>query len=85
MPYGKMRVKPISKFGEWLNMQLMTHDMSADELGCGKLHCSHGVVYQHRSGKYRPTFTDVVAYCWAFDCLNTVEEVWALVDIPVDD
>lgn len=82
MAYGMLRAKPITKFGEWLNCQMESHDMGVVDVA-EKLHCSHATIIHHRTGKRHPTFSDVVAYCWMFDCIHCVEEIWGMIDILI--
>lgn len=83
MAYGTPRVKPSTEFGKWLDLRMRIHNVSALEVA-KKLHCVQSAVYHHRTGRQRPTFSDVVAYCWVFNCKDDPEKVWAMVDIPVE-
>ena len=84
MAYGAMRTKPATKFGAWLDDKMYKYDMSAPDIA-NKLHCSQGAIYHHRTGIQRPTFSDIVAYCWVFKCFENPEEIWKLVDIPNEE
>lgn len=84
MAYGTQRAKPTTKFGEWLDLRMRIHDMSALEVA-EKLHCCHSAVYHHRTGRQRPTFSDVVAYCWVFGCTDNPETVWKMVDVLIEE
>lgn len=84
MAYGKQRVKPTTKFGQWLDLRMRIHDMNALTIA-EKLHCSYSTIYYQRSGRQRPTFSDIVAYCWLFGCPDDPETVWQMVDILIEE
>lgn len=84
MTYGGMKVKPTTKFGEWLNTQMRMHDMSTLEVA-NKLHCNYSTICHHRVGRQLPTFSDVVAYCWAFGCTDDPETVWKMVKVLIEE
>lgn len=83
MAYGTQRKPPVTKFGEWLDLRMRIHGMSGLEIA-DKLHCSPSCIHHHRCGRQRPSFVDVVAYCWVFGCKDDPETVWKLADIPLD-
>lgn len=67
-----------TKFGEWLTSHLcdtgMTIQNVADRLHFG----SRQIVSMHLNGKAKPSFRDVVAYCWLFNSEDDPECVWNL-------
>lgn len=84
MAYSAMRMNPTTKFGEWLDIQMCEHNMGGREIA-DKLHYVYQTVYRHRLGIYRPTFTDVVAYCWLFGSNDDPETIWKMVDISIEE
>ena len=84
MARRKPRVKPTTEFGKWLDLRLRIHNKSVTEVA-NMLHCGHSIVCHHRSGRQRPTFSDVVAYCWVFGCKDDPEWVWKMGDIPSEE
>lgn len=82
MAYGTIRTKPTTEFGKWLDTRMQSCNMSALEIA-SKLHCGHSVIYHHRSGRGRPTFSDVIAYCWVFKCPDDPEVVWKMTDMLI--
>ena len=84
MAYGKIRTKPTTEFGRWLDARMQSCNLNGQELA-NVLHCGHAIVYRHRSGKAHPTFSDVVAYCWAFKCPDDPEVVWKMVDMLIEE
>ena len=67
-----------TKFGEWMAMYLCSTGMTiqnvADRLRFG----SRQIVSMHLNGTAKPTFRDVVAYCWVFHSKDDPEYVWSL-------
>lgn len=82
MAYGKLQNKPATKFGEWLDVRMCERDIGGLAVA-NALHCSEAIISKHRSGKRRPTFSDVVAYCWLFGYPDDPETVWKLCDILI--
>lgn len=70
-------------FGRWLDNMLFACNKSAREVA-EALRISANTVRYHRRGTLRPTFPDVVAYCWYFttQCVPNVghpHKVWEVV------
>ena len=84
MAYVGKRTKPTNKFCEWLNNQMCMNNMSAIAVA-KELHCSSSAVYHHRDGRQRPTFSDVIAYCWLFKCKEEPETIWKMIDISSEE
>lgn len=84
MAYGYRKAKPRTKFGEWLDQWMQMLNMSGLEVA-DKLHCTESIISYHRSGKKRPTFSDIVAYCWVFGCNEDPETIWKMVDILIKE
>ena len=84
MKYEAPKVKPTTSFGEWLDRQMCINNLSTREVA-EKLHCGSVTISYHRNGKRRPTFSDVVAYCWAFDCTDDPEKIWGMIDILIEE
>lgn len=84
MAYQAMKKNPTTKFGEWLNTQMRDYDMGGREVA-EKLHMAYPTIYRHRLGIYHPTFTDVIAYCWVFNCDDDPETIWKMADILIEE
>lgn len=82
--YCRSKTKPTTEFGQWLDRQMILVNVSTRDVA-DMLHCGAITVSYHRSGKRRPTFSDVVAYCWAFSCDDDPETVWQMVDILIEE
>ena len=74
--YSIKRYTVRTKFGEWMAMHLcgtgMTIQDVADRLHFG----SRQMVGMHLNGTAKPSFRDVVAYCWVFNSEDDPECVW---------
>lgn len=74
--YSIKRYTVRTKFGEWMAMRLcgtgMTIQDVADRLHFG----SRQMVGMHLNGTAKPSFRDVVAYCWLFHSKDDPECVW---------
>lgn len=84
MAYGIPRKQPANKFGAWLDMQMCIRDIGGKEVA-EALHCTQGIISWHRTGKRKPTFCDVVAYCWLFKCKEDPETIWKLTAIQNEE
>jgi DNA-binding XRE family transcriptional regulator len=71
-----------TEFGLWMNQRMasgMTHAEVAK-----KLHISRSSVTGHATGRVKPTFMNVIAYCWAFGGEDDPEKIWNLVDREIE-
>ena len=67
-----------TKFGEWMAMHLCDTGMTIQNVA-DRLHFdSRQIVSMHLNGKAKPSFRDVVAYCWVFSSKDDPEYVWNL-------
>ena len=67
-----------TKFGEWLASHLCSTGMTIQDVA-DRLHFgSRQIVSMHLNGKAKPSFRDVVAYCWLFNSEDDPEYVWNL-------
>lgn len=64
-----------TKFGEWMAMYLCSTGMTIQDVA-DQLHCSRQIVSIHLNGTAKPSFRDVVAYCWVFNSKDDPECVW---------
>ena len=64
-----------TKFGEWMAMRLCSTGMTIQDVA-DRLHCSRQIVSMHLNGTAKPSFRDVVAYCWVFNSKDDPECVW---------
>ena len=84
MAYHVFKKRPRTKFGEWLDHKMYTYYMNAVEVA-NKLHCTRSIVCEHRMGNKRPTFSDIIAYCWVFYCKEDPELIWKMADILIKE
>lgn len=75
--YSIKRYTVRTKFGEWMAMHLCSTGMTIQNVA-DRLHCSRQIVSVHLNGKAKPSFRDVVAYCWIFNSKDDPEYVWNL-------
>lgn len=68
-----------TKIGLWLNQNMLRCGMRHDDVA-RKLHVSRVHVTGHASGYHKPTFMNVVSYCWVFGGKDDPEEIWKLVN-----
>ena len=73
-----------TEFGLWMNQRMMRNGMRHIDVA-NKLHVSRQAVSGHSSGLAKPTFQNVVSYCWVFGCNDDPEEIWKLVDEDIED
>lgn len=66
-------------FGLWLNQNMLRIGMTQTDVA-KKLHVSRQSVTGHSTGMVKPTFQNVVSYCWVFGNKDDPEEVWKLVE-----
>jgi hypothetical protein len=71
-----------TQFGLWFNKNMIKHNMTHADIA-KKLHISRGHVSGHASGYVRPTFLNVISYCWVFGGNDDPEVVWKKVDEPL--
>ena len=64
-----------TKFGEWMASHLCDTGMTIQDVA-DRLHCSRQIVSIHLNGTAKPSFRDVVAYCWVFNSKDDPECVW---------
>lgn len=72
-----------TKFGLWFNQNLIKHNMMHADVA-KKMHVSRVHVSSHASGYTKPTFMNVISYCWVFGSKDDPEEIWKLVNEPID-
>ena len=73
--YSIKRYTVRTKFGEWMAMHLCSTGMTIQNVA-DRLHCSRQIVSVHLNGTAKPSFRDVVAYCWVFNSKDDPECVW---------
>lgn len=72
-----------TKFGLWLNQNMLGHGMRQVDVA-EKLHIGRAHVAGHACGYHKPTFINVVSYCWVFGSKDDPEEIWKLVDQDIE-
>ena len=72
-----------TKFGLWLNQNMLRCGMRQVDVA-KKLHVGRAHVAGHASGYHRPTFMNVVSYCWVFGGKDDPEEIWKLVNEEIE-
>lgn len=72
-----------TKFGLWLNQNMLRCGMRHADVA-EKLHVRRAHVTCHASGYYKPTFMNVVSYCWVFGGKDDPEEIWKLVNEEIE-
>ena len=74
--YSIKRYTVRTKFGEWMAMHLCSAGMTIQDVA-DRLHFgSRQMVGMHLNGTAKPSFRDVVAYCWVFNSKDDPECVW---------
>ena len=67
-----------TKFGEWMVMHLCSAGMTIQDVADRLRFGSRQMVGMHLNGTAKPSFRDVVAYCWVFNSKDATEYVWNL-------
>lgn len=63
---GELRIKLEGKFGHWLGKKLRDHDVAVHDLA-DDIISSPRTIYNHLTGRQKPTFMYIVTYCWYFE------------------
>lgn len=70
-------MKPKTKFGRWL-----LDNMHDSKYSCGDVAKELGTTRQsvanHVNGVINPSFVWVIAYCWLFNAIEELNDVWYL-------
>ena len=82
MIYGR-EIIVRTEFGLWLNQNLMKYNMRHIDVA-KKLHVSRTAIANHASGYRKPTFMNVISYCWAFGGNDDPEEIWKLTEREIE-
>ena len=72
-----------TKFGLWMNQNMIRYGMRNVDVA-KKLHIGRSSVTGHATGYHKPTFMNVVSYCWVFGGKDDPEEIWKLVDEKIE-
>lgn len=80
--YGK-EIVTRTEFGLWLNQNMMKHGMKHIDVA-RKLHVCRGSISSHASGYVKPTFMNVISYCWLFGGHDDPEEIYKLTDKTIE-
>lgn len=72
-----------TKFGLWMNQNMMRNGMTQMDVA-KKLHVCRAHVNSHATGYHKPTFINVVSYCWVFGSKDDPEEIWKLADEKIE-
>ena len=62
-------IKCRTKFGEWLVYNIYHNDLTITQLA-ERLRLSRATISTHINGTHKPTFVNVVAYCYVFEKIN---------------
>lgn len=74
------KITKTNYFSYWLKKRLYENRMSVNYLS-NILHIDKTTIYCHIKGETKPTFSYVIAYCWAFGLHDNPKEIYKLVDI----
>ena len=74
---GKRAANPRNKFAQWLVEHIDASGLTYADVG-KKLHVGRTAISGHATGLSKPTFMNVVAYCWLFGVQDDPEEIWNL-------
>lgn len=72
-----------TKFGLWMNQNMIRNGMTQTDVA-KKLHVCRAHVNSHATGYNKPTFINVVSYCWVFGSKDDPEEIWKLADEKIE-
>lgn len=65
-------------FGWWMLNNMDERGWSCTDVA-EKLHTTRQSVNNHTYGKNKPSYMQVVAYCWVFDFKDNPDDIWELV------
>lgn len=71
------KMKPKTKFGMWLLNMMMESEYSCEDVA-KKLGTTRQSVRNHITGVINPTFVWVIAYCWLFNVMDDLNDIWNL-------
>ena len=63
-------------FRSWLLENIDALQLKNMEELAVKTHQSRDNIYRHLRLQTKPTFGAFLTYCWAFGCIDQVEELW---------
>ena len=70
-------MEPKTKFGEWLFNMMKRYDYTCVDVA-KELKTTRQNVRCHILGISKPSFAWVIAYCWMFNSISNIYDVWEL-------
>lgn len=71
------KMRPKTKFGRWLLDKMIDNDYTCGDVA-NELETTRQCVRNHITGVTDPTFVWVIAYCWLFNGIDDLNEIWYL-------
>lgn len=72
-----------TEFGMWFTQNMFENGLTQMDVA-KKLHITRPSVCNHAAGLAKPTFMNVVSYCWVFGSKDDPEEIYKLTDRFID-
>lgn len=73
------RTKIKTKFGKWLFDNMSNSGFTCEDIA-KKLGITRQTIWNHVVGKTKPNFVCVIAYCWLFNQIENINDIWCLVE-----
>lgn len=68
-------MNPTTKFGKWLLDKMIERDYTCEDVA-KELGATRQAIRNHINGAVSPSFVWVVTYCWLFNSLEDINNVW---------
>lgn len=70
-------MKPKTKFGRWLLNEMINNEFTCTDVA-KRLRTTRQNVRNHIIGVSNPSFAYVIAYCWLFNTIEYLDDIWIL-------
>lgn len=70
---------PKTSFGRWLKCEIIHNGWSCKNVA-EELHITKQSVAYHINGKSKPSYPNVIAYCYLFDQLQNLDRIWKMTE-----
>lgn len=67
-----------TSFGKWLLNEMVDNELTCADVA-RRLKMTRQSVRNHVVGDVKPSFACVIAYCWLFNCIEKLDNIWNLV------
>ena len=70
-------MQPETKFGKWLLDRMLENNYTCSDVAI-ELQTTRQAIRNHVTGKVKPSYVWVIAYCWFFNTLEDPYDIWCL-------